>query len=128
MTTPPNDFGQSLMGMPLVQVGFVVTGIGLLWRELHDLPDRVRAVENKSKPGDAKEACADLLGASAKVLVGGLMMALLGLALLGVSAGLVSLETALNIFAVLTVPAILVLAYVAFKGVPDAFAKWLLRS
>lgn len=128
MATPPDDFGQSLFAMPLVQVGFALGGIGLVWRELRDLPQRVADAQTAAKPGDADATRMAVLSAAVKVLVGGLMMALFGITLLGVSAGLMPSEKALNTFAVLMVPAILVLAYTSLKGVPDAVVKWLLRA
>lgn len=126
MATPPVDFGQTLIGMPLIQVAFLIGGIALIWRELRELPARVADATQRAKPGDASDARSAVLSASIKVLVGSLMMTLFGVTLLGVTAGLWPSESALNSFALLMVPAIAVLAYVSVLGVPDGLARLLL--
>ena len=126
--TPPDDFGQSMIGMPLIQVAFVAGGIGLIWRELRELPAAVQEAMKKAKPGEARDTRMMVLSASIKVLAGGLMMALFGITLLGVTAGLFQADRALNTFAVLMIPAIAALVYTSLNGVPESVAKVLLRE
>ncbi|MEQ1669695.1 MAG: hypothetical protein ABL893_02440 [Hyphomicrobium sp.] len=128
MATPPVEFGGTLIGMPLIQVGFVAAGIALVWRELRELPARVDGAVKSAKPGAAQDTRQAVLAACVKVLTGSLMMALFGLTLLGVTAGLWPAEKALNSFALLMIPAIAVLAYVSAMGVPDGVARLLLKE
>ncbi len=56
------------------------------------------------------------------------VMALFGITLLGVTAGLFQADRALNTFAVLMIPAIAALVYTSLNGVPESVAKVLLRE
>lgn len=126
--TPPDDFGQSLIGQPLLQITFVAAGVALIWRELRDLPERVRDAVKNAKPGEARDTRMIVLSSSIKVLVGSLMMALFGVTLLGATAGFLDAGKALSAFTYLMIPAIAVLAYTSLNGVPEGVAKWLLRE
>lgn len=115
----------SLLSSPWFQIALIGAGLILLVRELRDLRARDRFAADAGDGPDLGQRRRDMLLASVKVLVGSFMMVLFGVSLMAGSAGLVDPVLALNIFAVLMIPAIAAIFYTSLWGVPDIVAEWI---